>query len=328
MTLKDLMLSVGENRQVKTSIQRISVKDLKFYVKNPRISSILSTCKASPSDDQIYSMMWENKGEGTRILYQRIKKDGNVNEPVLVYKNYTIEGNTRLAVVRKLYGESKGQEKQNWGMVPCRVIEETLSDKEIDQILSDVHIKKKRDWDPYELACWLSEMKEEGRTLSEIHEITGMAPNKISDYITAFREMQKKDEQDPKKFSVYYETLRQPVVKDAIKSGLPIMDVVSNKYKKGELNGAIDFRNLSRILKSKKATKYLIEKDVTLERATEIAVMENPEEGDPLLKRISELTEDLKDIEHTKVREIKNDSIRRKIFLDLKKQVDEICESF
>ena len=79
---------------------------------------------------------------------QEIKKDGIVNEPLIVWGRKVIEGNTRLWVVRQLIKDAKTQEeKEKWQMVSTRVIQDKLSKEDVNIILCDYHIKKKRDWD-------------------------------------------------------------------------------------------------------------------------------------------------------------------------------------
>jgi len=327
MAKKELKISVG-NRLVDTKIEMLKVVDLHFYPLNPRISSILMNFKGKISDSVIHELMYKHQPEATRTLYRRIKLDGIVNEPLIVYKNKTLEGNTRLWVVRELYNKEKTKKnKERWLYVPCRVVTEKLSDKEINFILCNVHIKKKKDWQPFEQACYFAQMHEkEGMNYNQISKLTEFGYWKVSDYIKTFQEMRKRKEK-PEKFNYYYETIRQPDVKKEIKKHkISILDVVQKKIKEGKIKSASDVRKISTILKDDRAKKVFFNGEANIKRAEEIALITNPQEGDALLKKISELTEDLKHIQFDKLQAIKKDKTKIKIIEDLLKQVNSLCK--
>ena len=158
MKNEDIEFNVGK-RNIKTTFKRISLKKLHFYPANPRISSILIAYKGELTDEKIHDLMDEKQPEATRSLFRLIKKDGLINEPVIVYNNLVLEGNTRLWVARELFGRAKTEdEKKKWEMLPCRLIKDYLADEEINHILCSVHIKKKKDWSPFEQACYFHSM--------------------------------------------------------------------------------------------------------------------------------------------------------------------------
>jgi hypothetical protein len=89
---------------------------------------------------------------------------------------------------------------------------------------------------------------------------------------------------------------------------------------------ARDSRKLKKILKSQRATKMFFQGDSDVQRAYDVAILENPEEGDPLLKRVKELEEDLKHIPFDKLEEIKKDKTKIEVIKELSKQIKNLCK--
>jgi len=314
-------------RNIKTKYLHVPLKDLHYYPANPRISSILINFKGELNDDAIHKLMDEKQQEAVRKLFQQIRKDGIINEPLVVYNNQVIEGNTRLWVARELYKKAKSNtERKPWENLPCRVIQGDINEEEINYILCNVHIKHKKDWDPFEQACYIARMKiERGMSPQKIKEISTFGVNKITDYIDVYKEMEK-HHAEPGDWNRYYEAYRDKEVKEYHKSGkADIFEVIKKKTIEGKMGIARDSRKISKILKSKRATNMFFYGDADIHRAYEVSILENPEEGDPLLKRISDLDEDLKHIQFDKLEEIKKDNAKIDVIRELFKQIKKLC---
>jgi len=325
MNKENLKFSVG-NRLVDTEIKRIKIKDLHFYSSNPRISSLLMNFKGKLNDEIIHQLMSDKQPEATKTLYRRIKKDGNVNEPLIIYEKQALEGNTRLWALRELYKDAKNpKEKKKWSYAPCRIIIGKLSETDINSVLCSVHIKKKKDWQPFEQACYLAKMyKEEGMSYQRICKLTEFGHTKVTDYIKTFKEMEKRKAKS-EEFNYYYETIRQPEVKKEIERGqIKVLDVLKKKIKQGKIKTAKDVRKISTILKDSKAKEIFFKGEADLERAEQVALITNPQEGDPLLKRVKELQEDLRNVELDKLKKWKENKSEINILKGLKQQLDKI----
>lgn len=325
---KDLEINVGR-RKVKTEFLKMHIDELHFYPHNPRISSITMNFKGKLDDDTVHNLMDKEQPEATRKLFQIIKKDGNINEPLIVYKDRVLEGNTRLWVARELFKRAKtSQEKNQWTLIPCRKIESNLSDEEINHILCNAHIKTKKDWIPFEQACYFARMKiEENMTYDKIKEITNFAPSKIKDYIEVFQEM-KKNKAEPKDWNRYYEAYKDKDVQKVHKSGeYDIIKTIKKKTEEGKMGVAQDSRKLSAIVKSPRAKKEFFEKDADIKRAYEISILDNPHEADPILKRIYELEEDLRHIGFKKVEEFRTNKKKRETLKKLTEVLINLCKT-
>lgn len=313
---------------VNTKIGKLDVSDLHYFPPNPRVASIIIDLDHEPSDDEIDKIMDKKQGEATRTLYQEIKKDGMINEPLIVWDGKVIEGNTRLWVARQLLKEAKTEkDKERWQMVSARVIQDKLSENDVNIILADYHIKKKRDWNPFEQACYFYRMSvEEKITNQKISEITGIYPNKVSNYIITYREMLRV-RAPVKDFNLHYEAIRQSAVKDAMKKGIDIPKIIQKKKKEGKISRAEDSRKLTTILKDKTASKKFIAGGADINRAEQIAIRRNPEEGDIFFKDISDLTDDIKTLPLAKIEEIKEDKRKIGLIIGLIKELTKLSRA-
>ena len=267
MTEKNVLkLSINdEGKQVETFLEKLEVSKLSFYPNNPRVGSSLLNCQEVITNDSIHRLMLEKKGEAVRTLYQKIKKAHNVNEPLFVYENQVIEGNTRLCVLRELY---KDTGDSFWKTVNCRVIKEKLSDKELNYLIYHLQLaEKKRDWEPFEEACYFYKMnKEQGRSIVEIKEITDLGEAKIKDYITTYEEMVKRCI-SAENFSLIYETIKVNEVKEEIKQNKnsKILDVVIKNFEDGNIKNAREPRKLKDILICEKAKNAFLYENQSIE---------------------------------------------------------------
>lgn len=328
MAEESMELYAGK-RNIKTNFVKLPLKELRFYPANPRISSILLNFKGELTDDTIHRLMDEKQPEATRTLFQQIKKDGIINEPLLVYKNQVLEGNTRLWVARELYQAAKTQEdKKKWVKLPCRIIEDTLTDEEINYLLCNVHIKKKKDWSPFEQACYLARMKnKEKLTLQQISEISTFNVPTIMTYIEVYSEMVKYDT-EPGDWNRYYEAYNNREVREIHRSGkYNVIETIKKKTSEGKMGTAQDSRKLKKIVKSPRAMQMFFGGDVDINRAFTAAVADNPEEGDPLLKRIKELDEDLMHIPLEKITEYQKDKTKTMILKGLTERLNKLCHT-
>ncbi len=327
MNLKKLDLSVGK-RIVKTEIKKLKTKDLSFYPKNPRISSLLLNYQGKLNNDIIHKMMWKGQGEATRTLFQRVKKDGIINEPVIVYNGQVLEGNTRLAVVRQLLFDAKNKsEKQKWETIPCRAIFGKISEDEIEIILANNHIKKKKDWEPFELACYFADLHlNRNKTTKEIKEISEISETKIKDYIQTYQEMVRLKAKS-QEFSAIYETVRQPEVKRVMKmKEYDVLKKVHEKLKSGEIKKASDVRKVAVVLRDSKSKEAFLSNKKDLYAAEQLAIIRNPEEADTQLKKIIELTDAISHMPVKSLLEFKKNKTKMKKMQELVKEINSLWD--
>lgn len=304
MKKNELFLDVGDGKKVKTVLVEMNISELSFYPDNPRVGSLLLNHSGTINNEIIHKKMWDKQGEATRSLYQAIKKAKNVNEPLIVYKNQTIEGNTRLCVLRELF---KDTNEKRWNTVNCRVIEEELTEIQLNYVIYHVQMAdKKKDWEPFEQACYFNKMSIQNRSIQEIKDITGCNESLIRDYIRAYSEMQKRCIKS-EEFSLIYETIKQKEVKQEINKGTDIISIVIKKHSEGKIKDARDPRKLKQIFASDKAKEMFLHGDGDIDHALKIACYTNPEVKDEFLNDMKSFTGTLSLIPYDKLIEIKKD---------------------
>jgi hypothetical protein len=147
---------------------------------------------------------------------------------------------------------------------------------------------------------------------------------KISDYIKTFKEMKKRNAK-VKQFNYYYETIRQPEVKKAKeKIQQEILNSIDQEIKLNKISTASDVRKISTILKDQRVVDKFLKGKINIYRAEEMALQTNPQQGDPLLKKVNELEEDLGHIELEKLKSWKKDKTKIKILKKLRNKIDQI----
>ncbi len=325
METSEFFLSVGNGKKVRTIFKIINLKDLSFYPENPRISSVLIGIEKKLSNDEIEKLMLEKQRDTVNILYQQVKKDGQINEPLTVYQGKVLEGNTRLCVVRRLFADTKDEK---WTRIPCRVITEKLEKVQIDYIICNYHIKHKKDWVPFEEACYFYKMKYEDKlTYEDISRLTDVNIIKVMDEIKTFQLMLKDKKAQPNEWSLYYETYKLPESKRAMQNEFPnLVSDVAKKYRKGEIYEAQDARKLKIILKDKKTAKEFFSSPMDIKTAETKASHRLPSESDRFLKDLNILTDSINDLPVTKVDEIRKDKRKVKLVKDLVISLKKLCK--
>jgi hypothetical protein len=323
---EEFSLSVAPKKSVKTFYKTMSIDDLHFYPDNPRISSVVMDCKKEElTDESIYKKMEERQKDTCNALYQDIKRDGQINEALIIYKNQALEGNTRLWVAKTLFADTKDTK---WKSVPCRVVNGDLDHTEINYILCSYHIRKKKDWIPFEKACYFYRMyAEEGTPLKDIAELTDDSVKSVNDYIKTFKEMKIRGA-DRDQWSYYYEAIKEGQVTKAIKEGIPVLDIIEKGIKKGEIKDShADIRKLKNILKDKVATKKWVSGE-SIHRAEKIAVTRNPEQVDQFLQDLKDMQAVLENVDKEKIDSIKKNPRKLKIVRDFLESVKVLSNCF
>ena len=123
--------------------------DLRFFVDNPRVYSILRTDGEEPTQTDIESKLLEM--DHVKALIQDIKRDGGLTDPVVVRsgKLEVLEGNSRLAAYRALAKINPIK----WARMKVKLIPEDLDEALIFALLGQYHIKGKKDWATFEQAA-------------------------------------------------------------------------------------------------------------------------------------------------------------------------------
>ena len=244
--------------------------ELRFFVDNPRVYSILRTDGAEPSQSDIQRKLLEM--DHVKALVQDIKRDGGLTDPVVVRagKLEVLEGNSRLAAYRAL----AKVDPVKWGRMKVKILPEDIEESLIFALLGQYHIKGKKDWAPFEQAGFLYRR-------SQAHDIDavqlaqeiGLSKRKVEHLVNVYQFMLDHGEADTARWSYYDEYLKSAPIKKARLGQKGFDALVVGKIKSGEIARAVDVRDrLPVICSAPKSLQKLVINGYDFESAHEHAV--------------------------------------------------------
>ncbi len=214
--------------------------DLRFFVDNPRVYSILRTDGGEPTQADIERKLLEM--DHVKALIQDIKRDGGLTDPIVVRsgKLEVLEGNSRLAAYRAL----AKIDPIKWGRMKVKLIPEDLDEALIFALLGQYHIKGKKDWAPFEQAGFLyrrhvSHDVDPAQLAQEI----GLSKHKVEHLIAVYKFMLTHNEADTARWSYYDEYLKNTSIRKARLKESNFDALVVGKIKSEEIARAVDIRD-------------------------------------------------------------------------------------
>ena len=214
--------------------------DLRFFVDNPRVYSILRFGGEEPDQDSIQRRLLDM--EHVKALIQDIKLDGGLTDPVIVRSGSleVLEGNSRLAAYRAL----AKNDPIKWSVMKCKVLPQDLDDRLIFALLGQYHIKGKKDWAPFEQAGFLYRRA----TLHDIDAMQlageiGLSTHKVQHLVNTYRFMLDHGETDTARWSYYDEYLKSRSIKAARQKHPDFDKLVVEKIRSEEIARAVDVRD-------------------------------------------------------------------------------------
>lgn len=235
---------MGDQRSIKilendipVSCDDLDIHTLKFLPDNPRVFSCthgeagFSELDDNQQQEKIYEKLL--KEPSVENLLPEIKRHGGLMEPILVRldRMEVIEGNSRLAVYRKLHDEAPGTEKEKWQTIPCEIIS-SLSEEEQYAFLNQVHVKGKTTWSAYEKANFAFVRYDEGKmTIDEIAKIFGESKREIQKRIDVIKGMKRNEDVELSHFSYYDVITRNREISKAVKDDVKLRDVLHKRIK-------------------------------------------------------------------------------------------------
>lgn len=168
--------------------QMLAVTDLRFYLQNPRVYSLVRQDGDEPDQEDILEALL--KMDHVKQLIQAIKQNGGLTDPLLVRHSdkVVLEGNSRLAAYRHLASANPVQ----WGLAKCDVVMAGISDFDVTTLLTHYHIVGRKSWDPYEQAGMFWRWHKEGVGIDIISrrvEEIGVSAKKIQHWIRVYSMM-------------------------------------------------------------------------------------------------------------------------------------------
>ena len=219
---------------------RIDQTQLRFFVDNPRVYSILRVASAEPTQEDIERRLLEM--DHVKALIQDIKRDGGLTDPVVVRAGTldVLEGNSRLAAYRAL----ARLDPIKWGQMKCRLLPEDINEELIFALLGQYHIKGKKDWAPFEQAGFLyRRSKSHDVNSAKLALEIGLTKSRVEHLILTYQFMLDHDEVDTARWSYYDEYLKSAKIEKARLKIKGFDDLVVAKIKSEEIARAVDIRD-------------------------------------------------------------------------------------
>ena len=280
---------LGES--IPVSDDYLGIYELKFLKDNPRIYACIHEIlnfenqTEAQQQENIYQKLLEEPS--VKKLLPEVKRHGGLMESLLIRwdTREVIEGNSRLAVYRKLYEENES-ERDTWGFIPCEIIA-SLTDAQQAVFLSQMHIKGKTKWSAYEKANFAYVRQEAGWTIQQIADAFGESQGTIKTRIKAIEEMHCNQDRARSHFSYYDVLVRSPDISRAMKERADLRDflweeikgVESPKPNEDDFTAQNLRQWLPKILRKPKVLKKYMRREIGLFEANQLAAISGAEDG-------------------------------------------------
>jgi hypothetical protein len=211
-------------------VKVLPVKDIQLDRENPRIRKFLEAYGQNPTPEQFYLALGAagDDESDSSTTFEKLKNsilsNGGIIQPIIVNRKpdgtlICVEGNTRVALYKNFLDEKR---PGNWSVIPALVYE-GMADLQVDSIRLQAHLVGIRPWDPYSKAKYLHYLHVEKQVpLTQLSELCGGRNKEISEFISAYSEMEKyyrpvvpEGSFDTSRFSGFVE-LQKPGIKEAV----------------------------------------------------------------------------------------------------------------
>jgi len=225
---------------VQTVTKYVDQKQLKFYVDNPRIYSLVRSDGCVPDQEEILRQLLDH--EHVRTLKEDIVSNGGLIDPLIVRDGdlVVLEGNSRLAAYRFL----ASKDPLKWSMVKCTILPASIDEKLIFALLGQYHVKGKKDWAPYEKAGFLYRRHRDHKVeLSVIAEEVGITVNEGKHLFAVYDFMINHKDSDRERWSYYDEFLKSAKIRKIREEHSGFDDLIVNQIKMGDIPKAMELRD-------------------------------------------------------------------------------------
>lgn len=227
-------------RDIVVKAGKVPQAELKFYLENPRVYSIVKANREEPTQEDIQETLM--KLDHVKHLVRSIEENGGLIDPVIVLggENIVLEGNCRLAAYRIL----AEKDAVRWGEIKAKILPRTTDESSIFALLGEYHIIGKKDWAPYEQAGYLYRRHKTHKVpVQVLHNEIGLSTKAISHLINVYQFMIDKNEKDLNRWSYYDEFLKSNKIGKARDEYPELDDLIVDKIRSGEVPRAVDIRD-------------------------------------------------------------------------------------
>ena len=284
--------------EISLSDDFLDIYKLKFLPDNPRIFSCthgeadFESLSEEEKQDRIFEKLIDEPS--VKNLEKQIIRNGGLMESILVRLDTmeVIEGNSRLAVYRKLHDNGAFGD---WEKIQCDIVS-TLTDAQQDALLNQIHVKGKTQWAAYEKANFAFVRSVRGNSIEEIAYRFDETETEIKKRIKIISMMKDNGDIDRSHFSYYDVLVRNGKISSGMEDNDELRTIVLKKIKELKSHEDAEFTalelrgKLPGIISKPKVLKKYIREEVSLDEGYQNARVSNAHE------RIKQARERLNDI--------------------------------
>jgi len=227
-------------KRIPVTIRDVPQHDLRFYLDNPRVYSLMRSDGEEPTEEEIEAQLLQM--DHVKQLIQAIQVNGGLIDPVIVRGGdmVVLEGNSRLAAYRHL----ASQDAVKWGLIRARILPESISESDVFALLGEYHIHGKTSWSPYEQAGYLYRRhREQHVPLETLAREINLPKSQISHLIGVRDFMLTHKEKEVTRWSYYDEYLKGRKIAAAREEFPELDELVVEKIRSGEIPTAMELRD-------------------------------------------------------------------------------------
>lgn len=303
----------------------IEIDQLKFLPDNPRVSVAIRKIKNFDKliDEEMQDCIYKHllKESSVKNLIPEIVRDGGLQEPIIIRHdtNQVIEGNSRLAVYKKLWEETR---EEQWRRIRCIIVSKFTSEQQI-RLLGQAHLRGKTEWSPYAkaLLCfhWIIERK---MNVKELEEISGLTVDTINKNIKIIQLMSENKDDKLSNFSYYEVLVRARAISSAVEQNIDLKKTLFSQIKAEDFTAQEMRDHLPFVIKKSRILKKYLKGKINLEDAFDLAKISSIE------KHLKDIENKLDNINKNDINNLENNEIRsiQQIIRKIKRHINRISD--
>lgn len=295
-------------KQVEARRESVAIDRLFFFPDNPRVYAAIrdmedfANLTSEEKQVRIYQQLLQEPS--VKNLISEIKRDKGLQEPVIVRwdTQQVIEGNSRLAVYRKLNDESPDNEQ--WKHIHCLIVA-SLTDEEQTRLLGQAHLLGKTEWSRYAKALYCYRwVKEQQRERSALSNLSGISITLIDKFVKTIQLMNENNDKERSRFS-HYEVLCGTLdIKSAIEKSSILKDTLLSQIKMESFKALELRKRLPTIIAKPRILRKFEKREVSFEDAYDRAKISGAE------RRLKKIRDSLDDVEKNDLTSLERQEVK------------------
>ena len=274
--------------------ERIAIDKLHFLPDNPRVYAAIREmpdfAELTPEEKQVRIYERLLREPSVKKLEPEIKRDGGLQDPITVRidTRQVIEGNSRLAVYRKLRDETADDQ---WAHIRCLTVSK-LTDDQQTRLLGQAHLRGRTEWSRYAKALFcFSWVEEHNKDISTLAKLSGFTADAIRKNVKIIYLMKENDDDKLSHFSYYDVLVRNRIISRAIGENSALKATLLPQIKAEAFTSQQMRDHLQTVIPKPRILRKYVRGDVNLHDAHDRAKISGTEQ------RLKKVLDGLDDIE-------------------------------